>query len=93
MRIDKAIVGALRDGRCVNKLSNLLCLTGCGFHGHLEKGGLVSPNMGTLCRAYELVSLAISNIGLLEQKLKKLLYTFLALLAMLSSNDAPKRCL
>ena len=63
----------LQDGRQVNKLSNLLCLTGCGFHGHLEKGGLVSPNMGTLCRAHELATLAISNIGLLEQKLKKLL--------------------
>ena len=55
----------------MNKLSNLLCLTGCGFHGHLEKGGLVSPNMGTLCRAHELVSSPFSNIGLLEQKLNK----------------------
>jgi len=36
----------LRDERYVNKLSNLLCLTGCGYHDHLEKGGLVGPNMG-----------------------------------------------
>ena len=35
----------LRDGRWVNKLSNLLCLTGCGFHDRLEEGGLVCPNM------------------------------------------------
>ena len=35
----------LRDERYVNKLSNLLCLTGCGYHDHLEKGGLVGPNM------------------------------------------------
>ena len=36
----------LRDERYVNKLFNLLCLTGCGYHDHLEKGGLVGPNMG-----------------------------------------------
>ena len=54
----------------MNKLSNLLCLTGGEFRGHLKKGGLVSPNMGTVCRAHDLVTLAISNIGLLEQKLK-----------------------
>ena len=32
--------------------------------------------MGTLCRAHELVTLAISNIGLLEQKLKNYLIHF-----------------
>ena len=52
----------------MNKLSNLLCLTGCGFHGHLEKGGLVSPDMGTLCRVHELETLAISNIAPVRTK-------------------------
>ena len=36
----------LRDERYVNKLFNLLCPTGCGYHDHLEKGGVVGPNMG-----------------------------------------------
>ena len=64
----------------MNKLSNLLCLTGCGFHGHLEKGGLISPNMGTLCRAHELVPLAFFNIGLFRAKSEKLLNYILAFL-------------
>ena len=37
----------LRDERYVKKLSNLLCLTRCGFYDRLEEGGLVGPNMGT----------------------------------------------
>ena len=37
----------LRDERYVNKLSNLLCLTGWGFYDRLEEGGLVGPNMDT----------------------------------------------
>ena len=37
----------LRDERYVNKLSNLLCLTECGFYDRLEEGGSVGPNMGT----------------------------------------------
>ena len=61
----------LQDGRYVNKLSNLLCITGCGFHAHLEKGGLVSPNMSTLCRVHELVTLAISNIAPVRTKTEK----------------------
>ena len=35
-----------RDERYVKKLFNLLCPTGCGYHDHLEKGGVVGPNMG-----------------------------------------------
>ena len=55
----------------MNKLSNLLCLTGCGFHDHLEKGGLVGPNMGTLFRVHELATLAISNIAPVRTKTEK----------------------
>ena len=48
MRIDKRSEGSpLRDERYVNKLSNLLCLTECGFYDRLEEGGLVGPNMDT----------------------------------------------
>ena len=36
----------LRDERYVKKLFNLLCPTGCRYHDHLEKGGVVGPNMG-----------------------------------------------
>ena len=63
----------LRDERYVNKLSNLLCLTGCGFYDRLEEGGLVGPNMDTWCRARELATVIFSNIAALDQKLKKLL--------------------
>ena len=60
----------LRDERYVNKLSNLLCLTGCGFYDRLEEGGLVGPNMDTWCRARELATAIFSKIAALEQKLK-----------------------
>ena len=44
--IDKVIGGtSLRDGRYVNKLSNLLSLTECGFYDHLEEDGLFYLNM------------------------------------------------
>ena len=36
---------SLRDGRYVNKLSNLLSLTECGFYDHLEKDRLFYLNM------------------------------------------------
>ena len=36
---------SLRDGRYVNKLSNLLSLTECGFYDHLEEDGLFYLNM------------------------------------------------
>ena len=46
MRIDEVIGGTiLRDGRYVNKLSNLLSLTECGFYDHLEEDGLFYLNM------------------------------------------------
>ena len=35
----------LRDGRCVKKFSNLLCLTECGFYGHLEEDAHLYPNL------------------------------------------------
>ena len=35
----------LRDRRYVNKLSNLLSLTECGFYDHLEEDGLFYLNM------------------------------------------------
>ena len=35
----------LRDGRCVKKFSNLLCLTECGFYGHLEEGTHLYSNL------------------------------------------------
>ena len=41
---------SLRDGRYVNKLSNLLSLTECGPYGHLEKDGLFYLNMDVYCR-------------------------------------------
>ena len=63
----------LRDGRQVNKLSNLLYLTRCGFYDCLEEGELVGPNMGTWGRAHELATATFSNIVPLQQKLKKLL--------------------
>ena len=64
----------LRDGRWVNKLSNLLYLTRCGFYDCLEKGGSVGPNMATWCRDHELATATFSNIVPLQQKLKKLLW-------------------
>ena len=54
----------------MNKVSNLLCLTGCGFYDCLEEGGLVGPNMGTWCRAHELATVIFSNISPSQQKLK-----------------------
>ena len=74
----------LRDGRQVNKLSNLLCLTRCGFYDCLEEGGLVGPNMGTWCRAHELATATISNIAPVRTKTEKLLQYILASAAMLS---------
>jgi hypothetical protein len=41
---------SLRDGRYVNKLSNLLSLTECGFYDHLEEDGLFYLDMGMYCR-------------------------------------------
>ena len=44
---DRALWGANSAGWKVReKLFNLLCPTGCGYHDHLEKGGVVGPNMG-----------------------------------------------
>ena len=37
----------LRDERYVKKLSNLLCLTRCGYYDHLEEDGQLYPNMTT----------------------------------------------
>ena len=34
----------LRDERYVKKLSNLLCLTRCGYYDHLEEDGQLYPN-------------------------------------------------
>ena len=46
MRIDEVIGGTiLRDGRYVNKLSNLLSLTECGFYDHLEEDRLLYLKM------------------------------------------------
>ena len=51
MRIDEVIGGTiLRDGRYVNKLSNLVSLTECRFYDHLEEDGLFCFNMGMYCR-------------------------------------------
>ena len=41
---------SLRDGRYVNKLSNLLSLTECGFYDRLEEDGSFYLNMGMYCR-------------------------------------------
>ena len=60
----------LRDERYVDKLSNLLCLTGCGFYDRLEEGGLVGPSMDTWSCAHERAAVILSNIAALEQKLK-----------------------
>ena len=72
----------------MNKLSNLLCLTGCGSHDHLEKGGLVGPNMGTLCRVHGPATVAISNIAPVRTKTEKLLQyiLFLFLLRIMSPS-------
>ena len=72
----------------MNKLSNLLCLTGCGFHGHLEKGGSVGPNMGMWCRAHELATATISNIAPVRTKTEKTTSVHLALLTFCPSNGA-----
>ena len=51
MRIDEVIGGTiLRDGRYVNKLSDLLSLTEYRFYDHLEEDGLFCLNMGMYCR-------------------------------------------
>ena len=87
----------LRDERYVNKLSNLLCLTGCGFYDRLEEGGLVGPNMDMQCRVHEPLQLSFSNIAALEQKPNKKLKNIQLLLSfachVVLSNDAPKRLL
>ena len=80
----------------MNKLSNLLSITGCEFHGHLEKGGLVSPNMGTLCRTYELVTLAIFKHWAVRTKTEKTTLHMLALLHVLierCSETLPGSCM
>ena len=68
----------------MNKLSNLLCLTRCGFYDFLEEGGLVGPNMGTWCRAHELATVAISNIAPVRTKTEKATSVHFSFAAMLS---------
>ena len=65
----------------MNKLSNLLCLTRCGFYDCLETGGSVGPNMGTWCRAHELATVTISNIAPARTKTEKTEKTTLVHLA------------
>ena len=55
----------------MNKLSNLLCLTRCGFYDCLEEGGLIGPNMSTWCRAHELATVIFSNIAPVGTKTEK----------------------
>ena len=78
----------LRDGRQVNKLSNLLYLTRCGFYDCLEEGGLVGPIMGTWCRAHELATVIFFKHCAFTTKTEKPLQCNLALLPCCSRNDA-----
>ena len=82
----------LRDERYVKKLSNLLCLTRCGFYDCLDVGGSVCPNMSIYCRAHGTCWLPFSNIAAVRTKTEKLLQEF-----SLCSSALPmlfsKRCL
>ena len=68
----------------MDKLSNLLYLTRCGFYDYLEEGGLAGHNMGTWCRAHKLATATISKIAPVRTKTEKLLQYILASAAMLS---------
>ena len=78
----------LRDERYVKKLSNLLCLTRCGFYDPLEEGGSVCPNMGTQGRAHEPATVIFFQHRRCRTKPEKLLQCNSALSMLFS-----KRCL
>ena len=79
----------LRNERYVNKLSNLLSLTECGFHDLLEEDGLFYLNMGVYCRSRRYSPLSFSKLSRLQNKTdKKQERSFVLLPCCLS-----KRCL
>ena len=59
------------NGTC-EKLSNLMCLTRCGFYDHLEEGGLVYLNMSMWCRAHGTYNFHFSNCRSSRTKPEKL---------------------
>ena len=81
----------LRDERYVKKLSNLLCLTKCGFYDRFEEGGSVCLNMGTQCRAHEPATVTFFKHRRFRTKPEKLLLYLafaLVLCQCCSRNDA-----
>ena len=84
MYLDKAIGEVTPAGRKVGEqiiqlaLPYWMWVSWSSWEGRID-----NSNMGTLCRAPELATVAISNIGLLEQKLKNYFGAF-SFAAMLS---------
>ncbi len=80
----------LRDARYVNKLSNLLSLTECGFYGHLEEDRLFYLNMDVYCRPRRYSPLTFSKLSRLQNETDKKQERSLIFAAM---NMCLKRCL
>ena len=76
--------------RCVKKFSNLLCLTECGFYGHLEEDGLFYLNMDVYCRPRRYPPLTFSKLSRLQNETDKKQGRSLIFAAM---NMYSKRCL
>ena len=76
----------LRDERCVKKFSNLLCLTRCGFHVHLEEDGHFYSNMSMYGRLAERNNCHFSNYPSSQTKLLRSL-AFAAMLCRCCSRN------
>ena len=55
----------------MNKLSNLLSLTECGFYDHLEEDGLFYLNMDVYCRSRRYSPLSFSKLSRLQNETDK----------------------
>ena len=61
----------LRDGRCVKKFSDLLCLTECRFYGHLEEDAHLYPNLSMKSRLAQLDNGHFSKLLKLQNETHK----------------------
>ena len=52
----------------MNKFFNLISLTECGFHGHLEEDGLFYLNMDVYCRPRRSSPLSFSKLSRLQNE-------------------------
>ena len=78
----------LRDERYVKKLSNLLCLTRCGFYDHLEEDRSIYINMGMQCRPHRTLQLSFSNYPSFKTKSEQIENVVLSCCHVVPRNDA-----